>query len=92
MSQADADYGATLNVDRETYRRIDDFARATAMSAGEVVRRAFEAYAGPGVTPPEDSVHEVLARAGLIGCLAGGDDQATDLATNLDHMKGFGGD
>ena len=39
---------------------------------------------------PEETVFDVLKRAGLIGCLKGMPDTPTDLSTNPKHMEGFG--
>jgi len=38
------------------------------------------------------SVFDVLARAGLTGCLKATPGGPTDLATNPSHMEGFGGE
>lgn len=38
------------------------------------------------------SAFDVLARAGLIGCLKAAPGGPTDLATNPSHMEGFGGE
>ena len=38
----------------------------------------------------EETVFDVMERAGLIGCLQGGPGTPTDLATNPKHMEGFG--
>lgn len=91
MTPINAEGDAALLVDAETFRRIDDFARATSTTVGEVVRRAFEEFAGTRAVPSGPSVHEILIRAGLIGCLRGDEVTATDLATNPAHMEGFGG-
>ena len=39
----------------------------------------------------EETVFDLLDRAGLIGCLKGGPHTPTDLSTNPKHMEGFGG-
>jgi hypothetical protein len=41
-------------------------------------------------TPAEETVFDVLDRAGLIGCLKGMPGTPTDLSTNRKHMEGFG--
>lgn len=38
----------------------------------------------------EETVFDVMQRAKLIGCLKGAPGTPTDLATNPDHMEGFG--
>jgi hypothetical protein len=38
----------------------------------------------------EETVFDVLERAGLIGCLKGEPLTPTDLSTNPEHMEGFG--
>jgi hypothetical protein len=39
----------------------------------------------------EDTVFDLLDRAGLIGCVTGRSGSPTDLSTNPTHMEGFGG-
>jgi hypothetical protein len=39
----------------------------------------------------EETVFDLLDRAGLIGCLPGRPNTPTDLSTNPKHMEGFGG-
>ena len=38
----------------------------------------------------EETAFDVLQRNGLIGCVKGSPGTPTDLATNPDHMQGFG--
>ena len=40
--------------------------------------------------PDEGTVFDVLQRAGLIGCLKGSPGTPSDLASNPNHMEGFG--
>lgn len=40
----------------------------------------------------EPTAFDVMTRAGLIGCLKAAPGTPTDLATNPDHMEGFGGE
>jgi predicted transcriptional regulator len=40
--------------------------------------------------PQEANVFDVLSRAGMIGCIKGSSVAPTDLATNPEHMDGFG--
>ncbi len=42
--------------------------------------------------PAEETVFDVLDKAGLIGCIKGLPGTPTDLSTNPKHMKGFGHD
>lgn len=39
-----------------------------------------------------ETAFDLLARAGLIGCIKGAPGGPTDLATNPSHMEGFGGE
>ena len=43
-----------------------------------------------GSDESEETVFDLLSRAGLIGCVDGAVDGPTDLSTNSDHMEGFG--
>ncbi len=86
------DHGG-LSIDPDTQQRIEAYARAVGCTPAEVVRKAFEQYeAAQNGTRPEGGLtaFDVLSRAGLIGCLCGADDTPTDLATNPQHMEGFG--
>jgi hypothetical protein len=38
----------------------------------------------------EETAFDVIERAGLIGCVKGRPGSPTDLATNPEHMEGFG--
>jgi predicted DNA-binding protein len=80
----------SFRIDPETQRRIEAHARAAGITPADLVRRAFEEYE----TTHESKVtaFDVLSRAGLIGCLRGTPETPTDLATNPDHMQGFGGE
>jgi hypothetical protein len=72
----------SLHVDAETQRRIESYARAAGRSTAEIVREAFDQYeaAHNGAHPErEESAFDVLHRAGLIGCVKGTPDAATDL-------------
>lgn len=84
-----------LRIDADVQRRIEVYARAVGVTPSEVVRQAFEAYeASHNGTPPtetgEETVFDVLSRAGLIGCLKAASGTPTDLSTNPEFMEGFG--
>jgi hypothetical protein len=85
-----------LPLDAELQRRIEAFARAVGVTPVEVIRKAFEEYeaAHDGPHPRRDSgetAFDVVSRAGLIGCiLARSAEIPVDLATNPEHMHGFG--
>lgn len=82
-----------LRIDADTRRRIEAYARAMGSTPADVVRRAFEQFEatheGPQ-TEGEVSAFDLLSRAGLIGCLPSAPDAPSDLATNPEHMEGFG--
>lgn len=84
----------TFRIDAEIQKRIEAYARAVGASPSEVVRRAFEEYEKlhDATRPEEASVFDVLSRAGIIGCVKDQSVVATDLATNPEHMDGFGRD
>lgn len=83
----------TWRIDLDLQRRIEAYARAVGIAPADVVRQAFEEYEAThnGARPEgEATAFEILSRAGLIGCLKGAPDIPTDLATNPEHMEGFG--
>lgn len=44
----------------------------------------------PPGTAAAESVYDVMARAGVIGCIKGRPHASADLSTNPKHMEGFG--
>lgn len=96
MSTEPTQDAGTLRVEPDLCRRIEAFASAAQLSPSEVVRRAFEQFEAthdrPPSEPPEETAFDLLDRAGLIGCLKADPAGPTDLATNPDHMDGFGRD
>ncbi len=95
MSHLPAPDSASLPIDAETHRRIESYARAVGLSPSEVVSRAFDEYEANhnGLHPTaraNDTVFDLVNRAGLIGCLKANADTPTDLGTNPAHMDGFG--
>jgi hypothetical protein len=83
---------AHLNLDADLQRRIEEYAHASGVPPSEVVRRAFDEFvaAHNGTDVKDDSLFDVLDRAGLIGCADS--DLPTDLSTNPAHLEGFGRD
>jgi hypothetical protein len=79
-----------FRVDPETQRRIEAYARAAGITPADLVRKVFEQY--EATHEGEVTAFDVLSQAGLIGCLRCAPDTPTDLATNPDHMDGFGGE
>ena len=66
---------------------------APRITPGELVRKAFEQYEvthNRTRSEGEVTAFDVLSRTGLIGCLKSAPDTPTDLATNPNHMHGFG--
>lgn len=81
-------------IDADTRRRIEAFARAIGATPAEVVRQAlaeFETAHLVELPAATATAYDLLDRAGLIGCLKAVPGSPTDLSTNSDHMKGFGG-
>jgi len=77
----------------------EEIARRAGEFAGHRVRvtvldelEAPEADGGSHAETTEMTAFDVLARAGLIGCLKAAPGGPTDLATNPSHMEGFGGE
>ena len=64
-------------------RKLDALAKARGQNRSEVIRDAIEAFAG-GLEKP--SVLDDIGH--LVGCLD--DEEPADLATDPEHMKGFG--
>jgi len=82
-----------FRIDPVTQRRIEDHARAAHITPAELVRKAFEQYEATHNrtrSEGEMTAFDVLSRTGLIGCLRSAPDSPTDLATNPNHMHGFG--
>lgn len=92
MSEDQTPGPSPFRIDAEVQRRIEAFALAIGVPPSEVVRRAFEEYETlhNEARLEEASVFDLLNRAGIIGCVQGPSDFATDLATNPAHMDGFG--
>ena len=94
MEQEASRNGPTLQLGVELERRVDEIARANAMTPIDVIREAVEEFAahrghGPGSTGGE-TLYDRLMRAGVIGCID--DDGPADLSTNKAHFEGFGSD
>jgi hypothetical protein len=86
------DYGG-LGIDLDTKRRIVAYARAVGSTPADVVRKAFEEYEATHKgtrAPGQETAFDALSRAGLIGCLNDAPETPADLATNPEHMEGFG--
>lgn len=64
-------------------RKLDALAKARGQNRSEVIRDAIEAFAG---RPEKPSVLDATGH--LVGCLE--DEGPADLATNPEHMEGFG--
>ncbi len=82
-----------LELDAELERQIDDLARASGISAADLVRDAIEAYAAThprGETNGGETLFDRWSSKGFIGCVKGDKNPPTDLSTNPAHMEGFG--
>ncbi len=95
MSVEQTPNSRALDLDADTQRRIEEYARTAGETPAEVVRKAFDEYEATqnGAHPPgeaEETAFDVLSRAGLIGCLKSPQSSPTDLATNPEHMEDFG--
>jgi hypothetical protein len=64
-------------------RKLDALAEARGQNRSEVIRDAIEAFASG---PEKPSVLDTIGH--LVGCLE--DEGPADLATNPEHMEGFG--
>jgi hypothetical protein len=84
-------------LDAETLRRIESYARTVGATPHQVIREAVEEYLSlhedtRDRETPDETVFDVLQRAGLIGCIPGAPGSPTDLSTNPIHREGFGGE
>jgi hypothetical protein len=76
----------------EVVRRSDELA---GRHVRVTVLDEFVVSGAPKGTQPEEAeetVFDVLSKAGLIGCLKSDANAPRDLATNPIHMEGFGGE
>jgi hypothetical protein len=90
-----SDPSDALSLDPDMLRRIETYARTVGTTPAEIVREAVEEYLAVhdetrARQAPDETVFDVLHRAGLIGCIPGMPESPTDLSTNAIHMEGFG--
>jgi hypothetical protein len=57
-----------------------------------LLRRQLDSQLAGPPPPAEQTAFDLLAKAGLIGCVEGAPRSPTDLSTNPAHMQGFGRD
>jgi hypothetical protein len=76
----------SVRLDPETQRRLKDEAVVSGMSESDVVREALVVYFSGQRS--NQSALDVARRAGIVGCAKG---LSSDLSTNQDHFKDFGG-
>lgn len=74
-----------VRLDAELRRELEAVARATGVTASDVVRKALEAYLR--TRKPRENCLDIARRIGIVGVFEG---LPSDLSTNPDHMEGFG--
>jgi hypothetical protein len=74
-----------VRVDERLKRELEAEARATGVRPSDVVREALEAHLRGRA--PRPNCRDLAERLGLLGAADG---LPADLATNPNHMKGFG--
>lgn len=89
-----SDAGSDVSLDADILRRIETYARTAGTTPSRVIREAIDEYLThheePGVEASEETVFDLLQRAGVIGCIPGEPGSPTDLSTNPTHREGFG--